>query len=180
MAGKTKSGCSGDSNHGNNSNSGHGGRGLHNAIKARMVRTGHNKELEGNIFDLGERTSADLMRNTQIKIAQYIGSLYGGNIMGELETKKEFVAPTPVYPQTAEDHRSDYENMIRAQQNNTITSLTKKTLLNNLIEATPTNNTDKLDKLEKQLDEVKNNILRANYDIKAKVELPLTEEEKGE
>jgi hypothetical protein len=71
--------------------------------------------------------------------------------------------------------------MIWAQQNNTIASLTKKkTRLNNLIAATPTNNTDKLDKLKEQLDEVENNILRANYNIKAKVELPLTEEEKGE
>jgi hypothetical protein len=48
------------------------------------------------------------MRNTQIEIAQYIGSLYGGNIIGELETKKEFVAPTPGYPQMAEDRRSNY------------------------------------------------------------------------
>jgi hypothetical protein len=37
----------------------------------------------------------------QIKIAQYIGSLYGGDIMGELETKQEFKAPLPNYPQSA-------------------------------------------------------------------------------
>ncbi len=34
---------------------------------------------------------ANLMRTTQIKIAKYVGSQYGGDIMGELETKKEFV-----------------------------------------------------------------------------------------
>jgi hypothetical protein len=45
--------------------------------------------------------SANLMRTTQIKIAQYIRSLYGGDIMGELETKTEFVAPSPNYPQLA-------------------------------------------------------------------------------
>ncbi len=66
---------------------------------------GLNKELKGNIFDLGERLSADLMRTTQIKIAQYIGSLYGGDIMGELKTKKEFVASAPKYPQLAEDRQ---------------------------------------------------------------------------
>ena len=60
---------------------------------------GLNKELEGNIFDLGERSSADLMWTTQIKIAQYIESLYSGDIMGELKTKKEFVALAPEYPQ---------------------------------------------------------------------------------
>jgi hypothetical protein len=37
------------------------------------------------------------MRTTQIKIAQYIGSLYGRYIMGELETKKEFAASAPKY-----------------------------------------------------------------------------------
>lgn len=58
---------------------------------------GLKKELEGNIFDLRERSSANLMRVTQIKIAQYVGSLYSGDIMGELETKKEFITPKPDY-----------------------------------------------------------------------------------
>ena len=49
----------------------------------------------------------NLMRMIQIKINQYIGSLNGGNIIGELETKKEFVAPAPKYPQSAKiGHRS--------------------------------------------------------------------------
>jgi hypothetical protein len=34
------------------------------------------------------------------KITQYLGSMYGGDIMGELETKKEFVAPPTEYPLT--------------------------------------------------------------------------------
>jgi hypothetical protein len=48
------------------------------------------------------------MRTTQIKIAQYIGSLYGGDIMGELEAKTEFVTPPPEYPKTAEANRPRY------------------------------------------------------------------------
>ena len=84
--GSRGSGCN------NNNNAGRSGRGGRGVTRTRVVKTGLNKELEGNIFDLGERSSAELMRNTQIKIAQYIGSLYGGDIMGELETKKEFVA----------------------------------------------------------------------------------------
>ena len=89
-----------------------------------MTKTGLNKELEGNIFDLGERSSANLMRTTQIKIAQYIGSLYGGDIMGELETKMEFVAPMPDYLTTAMARQPTYEAMIRAQQNNMLAKLT--------------------------------------------------------
>ena len=119
MTGRARGGRSG----GRSNNKGRGGRGGHGVTRTRVVKTGLNKELEGNIFDLGERSSADLMRNTQIKIAQYIGSMYGGDIMGELETKKEFVAPPTEYPQTALDRKADYESMIRAQQNNALASL---------------------------------------------------------
>ena len=45
--------------------------------------------------------STDLLQTTQIKIAQYIRSQYGGDIMGELEMKKEFVAAPPQYPASA-------------------------------------------------------------------------------
>ena len=79
MAGRGRGGRGGGRNSNNNNNSGRGtGRGGRGSItRTRTVKTGLNKELEGNIFDLGERSSADLMRNTQIKIAQYIGSMYG-------------------------------------------------------------------------------------------------------
>ena len=59
----------------------------------------------------------------KIKIAQYIGSMYGGDIMGELETKKEFVTPPTENPLTALARKTDYENMIRAQQGKTLASL---------------------------------------------------------
>ena len=74
MAGRGRSGRGGGSGRGDGSGRGRGGRGATRTNKS--VKTGLNKELEGNIFDLGERSSADLMRTTQIKIAQYIGSLY--------------------------------------------------------------------------------------------------------
>jgi hypothetical protein len=128
------------------------------------------------------------MRTTQIKIAQYIGSLYGGDIMGELETKKEFVAPTPEYPQSAEDRRPGYEAMIRAQQNNLLARLRRKEerlrlqIANNTSDPQLNNqiNAEELDRLEEELSEVQNNILRAEYDLNADVELPLSEEEKAE
>ena len=119
MAGRTSRGRGGNAGRGDN-NGRSGGRGGRGNLRIKSTKVGLNKELEGNIFDLGERSSADLMRMTQIKIAQYIGSLYGGNIMGELETKKEFVAPPPEYPQSAKIMQPVYESMIRAQQSNTI------------------------------------------------------------
>ena len=60
-------------------------------MRTRSTKTGLNKELEANIFDLGERSSADLMRTT---------SLYGEDIMRELETKTEFIGPAPEGPPT--------------------------------------------------------------------------------
>ena len=80
-----KGGC-GSGNNQKDSTSGRGGHGGGN--RSRPTKVGLNKELEGNVFDLGERSSAYLLRTTQIKIAQYIGSQYGGDIMGELEMKR--------------------------------------------------------------------------------------------
>jgi hypothetical protein len=69
--------------------------------RALPTKVGLNKELESNIFYLGEQLSANLMQTTQIKIAQYIESLYGGKIMSKLETKIKFVTPPPQYPASA-------------------------------------------------------------------------------
>ena len=163
MAGKGRGGCGGNGAGRGDANSGRGGRGGRGTTRTRSVRMGLTKELEGNIFDLGERSSADLMRTTQIKIAQYIGSLYGGDIMGELETKKDFSTQTPAYPQSAELRRGDYEKMIRAQQSNALDSLKRKqTRLRTLLAQIPITELDEIDKLDEQLSEVEGKILRAD------------------
>jgi hypothetical protein len=121
------------------------------------------------------------MRTTQIKIAQYIGSMYGGDIMGELETKKEFAAPIPEYPQSAKAKQNDYEKMVRATQRNALASLWRReSWLKKQLSTIPSTKLDEIDKVEEKISEVKNDILRAEYEINAEVELPLTEEEKGE
>ena len=108
--------------------------------------------------------------------------------MGELETKTEFVAPTPEYPQSAEDRRPGYETMIRAQQNNLLTRLRKKEerlrlQISNVTSDDQPNNQiilEELDKLEEEMCEVEIKVLQAEYDLKTDVELPLSEEEKAE
>ena len=101
--------------------------------------------------------------------------------MPELEMTKKFIAPPVKYPQTALDCKVNYENMVRAQQNNTLTILQRKeTCLKIQIAVITPTEVDKLDKLEEQLSEVESKILRAQYDINASMELPLTKEEKGE
>lgn len=101
--------------------------------------------------------------------------------MGELETKTEFVAPTPDYPATAVARQPTYEAMIRAQQNNTLAKLTrKKARIQAIIDATPIANADEIDELEEKMSDLDNEILQAQYDLGDDVKVPLTEEEKGE
>ena len=182
MAGRTNRGRGGNAGRGDNSGRS-GGRGGRGNLRIKSTRVGLNKELEGNIFDLGERSSADLMRTTQIKIAQYIGSLYGGDIMGELETKKEFVAPPPEYPQSAKIRQPVYESMIRAQQSNTISKLQRrKVRIQAEIDAfgpTPSD-PDKLNELEEKMFDIDNEILQIVYDQGVDIKVPLDDEEKGE
>ncbi len=87
------------------------------------MKVGLVKELEGNIFDFGEHSSANLMHSTQIKIAHYIGHKYGGDIMGELQTKQEFVVPPAEYPPTSMARAPAYEAMIKSQQINNLARL---------------------------------------------------------
>ncbi len=63
MAGRGKAAAQGgNAGQGNNNNmGGQGGRAGRGTTPVKTIKTGLNKELEGNIFDLGERSSADLI-----------------------------------------------------------------------------------------------------------------------
>jgi hypothetical protein len=69
--------------------------------------------------------------------------------------------------------------MIRAQQNNVLGRLRRKEQRLRLQIPNTTDNQE-LDKLEEELSEVEIKLLQTEYNIKADVELPLTDEEKGE
>jgi hypothetical protein len=178
MAGRAKGrGASGRGN--NNNNAGRGGRGLSN--RSRTTKTGLTKDLESNIFDLGERSSADQMRTTQIKIAEYISGLYGGDIMGELETKTEFVIPPLDYPASAKLRQPAYEAMVRAQQRNTLSKLNaKRDCLEAQIKNLDANDTEMLEELNEKLYNIKNEILQAEYDSSIDIIVPLNDDKKGE
>jgi hypothetical protein len=81
MAGSGR-GCVSIAGHSDNY-SGHDIRGGCGSTRTRPTKTGLMKELESNIFNLGERLSVDLIQTSQIKIAQFIRSLYSGDIMGD-------------------------------------------------------------------------------------------------
>ncbi len=163
MTGRSGRGRGGNAGRGGgNQNNSSGGRKGSGATRAWPTKVGLNKELESNIFDLGKQSSADLLRTTQIKIAQYIRSMYGGDIMGELDTKKEFVAPPPQYPSRTIQRQPVYENMIRLQQENNISKRQSwKVRLQAAIDES-TSYSDQ-EELEDNMIDIDNEIVQAEY-----------------
>ncbi|MGL6130279.1 MAG: hypothetical protein ACRCZ9_01525, partial [Fusobacteriaceae bacterium] len=99
--------------------------------------------------------------------------------MGELETKKEFLLPLPVYPESALKRQPAYEKMIKMQQANTMSKLLKKKdRLENEIQLSKDNNT--INTLEENLIDLANEIIMAEYNNSIAIKVPLTEDEKGE
>ena len=82
--------------------SGRGGRSASmNNNNSSNNRTGLTKELEGHIFDFGTANSADKMKTTQEKIADYVGIKYGDDVANELINRVTVVLAPPKYPAEA-------------------------------------------------------------------------------
>ena len=104
--------------------------------------------------------------------------LYGGNIMGELDTKIEFVLPPPQYPASAILRQPTYKNMIWLQwQNNLMKIQKRKVRLQVSIDASTSDSNQ--EDLEDQMVKLENKILQAEYDIPVNIWVPLNNEEKG-
>ena len=136
-----------------NSNQGHGvgrnsgaargssgcGQGYsNNYTKTQTKKIGLCKDLESNIFDYGNKTSADLMPTTQEKIVQYVRAKIGGDIANELQNRMTVVIPMPIYPPTAQMQHTARVAMVRAQQQNLLNAKkTKMTMLQSMIQSNP-------------------------------------------
>jgi hypothetical protein len=66
--------------------------------RVKMMKVSLCKDLDGNVFDFGTTSTADQMRITQEKIAQYIGAKYGEDKANKLQSKTRIVFSAPVYP----------------------------------------------------------------------------------
>ena len=176
MAGRTNKGHGGGGRGDSKpSGSGRGCGGYNRATKP--TKSGLCKELEGNIFDFGERSSADLMRTTYNKIAHHVGIKFGGDIMKELEMKTSFVVPPPIYPASATARQPAWDAKVLLKQNNRLEILRrKKVRLQAEIRATPppTN----INVLEEELLEVDDEIIDIEYDKNNPGKVPLNEREK--
>jgi len=153
------------------------GRGYsNNYTKTQTKNIGLCKDLESNIFDYGNKTSADLMRTMQEKIVQYVGAKFGGDIANELQNRITVVIPMPIYPPTAQMRHTATVSMVHAQQQNLLNSkTTKMTMLQSMIRSNP-NDVD----LPISLAEVKNEVAQLQYELNNDIEVQLTEQEKNE
>ena len=74
-------------------------------------------ELEGNVFDIGQRTSADLLRMTLEKVIQYVGTKHGEDIASELENRVPIVNTPPQHTAEVLRKHAAKVTLKRSQQN---------------------------------------------------------------
>ena len=71
-----------------------------------------------NVFDYGQKASANQMRTSWEKLFQYVGTSYGHNISNELQNKIAVVLPEPEYELAILTRHGARETMVRDGQVN--------------------------------------------------------------
>jgi hypothetical protein len=173
---------------GRNNTAGHGaGRGgagrssgrhgqSYTANKISTKKVGLCKDLEGNIFDYGTKTAANLMRTTQEKLIQYVGTKFGRDIANKLQNRTAVVIPPPAYSIAVMARHTAHKTLVCRQQNNLLAAnQAKKAIIKTRITMNPAD----LD-LPIKLAELENKISQLNYNIIQDVEIHLAEHEKNE
>jgi hypothetical protein len=83
-------------------------------------------ELHHYIFDYGVANAADLLRTTQDKVAQFVGSKYGEDIANELTNKTTVVVAPPQYSAAIMSRHQEWERHVRSKQTRVKAALTAK------------------------------------------------------
>jgi hypothetical protein len=146
------------------------------ANKISTKKVGLCKDLEGNIFNHGTKTAADLMRTTQEKLIQYVGTKFRGDIANKLQNRTTVVIPPPTYSIAVMARHAAHETLVHRQQNNLLAANQAKKAI---IETRITTNPSDLD-LPIKLAELENKISQLNYEIAQDVEKHLAEHKKNE
>ena len=136
-------------------------------------KTGLTKELEGHIFDFGTANSADKMKTTQEKIADYVGIKYGDDVASELINRVRVILAPPEYPAEATERHVADKLVIEQQRANTLKA--KKSILSTLegqLLATPTDTKVMNDKAV-----VENEIIQLEHLMKKEIPIELTKQE---
>jgi hypothetical protein len=102
------------------------GRGTGYTSKANTKNVGMCAELHHHIFNYGVANAADLMRTTQEKIAQFVGSKFGEDIANELTNKVAVIVPPPQYSAAIKTRHQEWEKHVRSKQTRVRAALTAK------------------------------------------------------
>jgi hypothetical protein len=94
--------------------------------KAKTMKMGLCKELEGHIFDYGGHGAANTMRVTQEKFQQYVGIKFGEDIANVIKNKKLVVLTPPKYSNAIMLRHQEYERLVRRKQGNLMRALEVK------------------------------------------------------
>ena len=108
-------GCGGRGYHGHGRGKGRGNNytGSTNTTKKGLCAT-----LGSNVFDYGQKNSADQMRTSWEKLIQYMGTNYGQDISNKLQNKMVVVLVEPIHNATVLMRHTAHEIMIRNSQAN--------------------------------------------------------------
>jgi hypothetical protein len=90
-----RGGKAGRSERGRGSGRGGRGRGHNYTGTTSTPKKGLCTTLGSNVFDYGQKSSADQMRISWEKLVQYVGITYGQDISNELQNKKTVTVPDP-------------------------------------------------------------------------------------
>ena len=132
-------------------------------------------ELEGNVFDIGQRTSADLLRTTLEKIIQYVGTKYGEDIANEIESRSLSTFTPPQHTAEVLRKHAAKTTLKRTQQNALLGAhQVMEANLQALIAANP----DPTRTLE--LVQMQNTIAQLQHELTEDIPIKLDEEEKVE
>lgn len=147
--------------------------GAGSSAKRGSAKRGLCAALGNNVFDYGQKGSADQMRTTWEKLTQYAGTTYGQDIRNELENKKKVVIPEPTHTADVLAKHATRETMIReAQKNLQAARRTQEALLEQAVK-------DKTDpKAPMELAVLQNEIAQAEYDASQDVPIEMTDSER--
>ena len=175
MVGEERSGRGGGRN--SCSGRGRGGRGQnYSGAATGGVKQGLWSTLGKNMFDYGQKASADQMRTLWEKLVQYVGTSYGHDISNELQNELAVVLPEPEYKLAILMRHGAIETMVRNGQANVRAACDlQRAFLQTMIDAgnTPAYTPFKLAVVE-------NEIAQGDFDAMSPVSIVLTYAEKTE
>lgn len=149
------------------------GRGSHYTGNARTTAKGLCAALGTNVFDYGQKGSADQMRTSWEKLVQYAGTTYGQDISNELKNKKEITIPEPEHTDDVKNRHAAREQLVKDGIRNIQAARKQQEIV---LEKAVSDGTDPDAGMKLAI--LQNEIAQADYELSQEVPIELTDSEK--